>query len=201
MSEEANTTESEPIQDRIARAIKESLEPFVVSVLAALISPTQCAQGIDSESEDQRRKAIEIGRMLLHETRTSLGDSYDRIERYRQELEVQKQQQYPPKDWLYLNMKLGDDSFRAYLREQKAPRKIQDREAIAHFRALSNLGLGGLLPADRAADGDLFGYRIRKRVADDYLKSERQASSNAAARSREKSAKEKRENKRHTKSR
>lgn len=92
-------------------------------------------------------------------------------------------------------MKLGDDSFRAYLREQKAPRKIQDRDALAHHRALTKLNLGGLLIADRTADGELFGYHISKRVADNYLELERKITSVAVAKSREKNpAKQKRKN-------
>lgn len=72
MNGEAGSPEPEPIEDRIARAIGETLEPFVVSLLAALISPVQCAQGIDTEGDDQRRKAINAGRMLLDETRTRI---------------------------------------------------------------------------------------------------------------------------------
>ena len=180
--------EPEPIEDRIARVITETLEPFVVSLLAALIAPSQCVQGIDRDSEDQRRRAIELGRMLLDESRTRLKAASDQIKLYGQALEAHKQQQLPSpgEDWLYLDMKLGDDTFRQYLRELEipAPSKVRNRDAQAHFRALVELKLGGLLIANRAADGDLFGYYIRKKDADEYLKKYRKAGSDATARSR-----------------
>jgi hypothetical protein len=187
MNEQAN---SEPVEDRIARAIRETLEPFVVSLLAALITPSQCVQGIDAERDDQRRKAIEAGRMLLDETRTTIKEADSFFERHGAELSseaVKEQQQLSSaKDWLYLDMKLGDDSFRRHLRELKAPKKIQDLDAMAHYRALVKLKLGGLLIADRAADGDLFGYWITKKVAAEYLALERKAGSDAVAKSRKK---------------
>lgn len=92
MNSSSGSPEPEPIENKIALAIQNTLEPFVVSLLAALIAPSQCTQGIDRESDDQRRKAIETGRMLLEETRTRLRDSHNQIERISQELEAQKQQ-------------------------------------------------------------------------------------------------------------
>lgn len=187
MNQQAN---SEPVEDGIARAIRETLEPFVVSLLAALIAPSQCVQGIDAEGDDQRRKAIEAGRMLLDETRTRIKEADSFFERHGAELssEAVKEQQKlsSAKDWLYLSMKLGDDSFRTYLREQKAPLKIQDRDAIAHYHALVRFNLGALLVVDTAADGDLFGYSIPKRTADEYLKLVRKAGSDATAKTRSK---------------
>jgi hypothetical protein len=183
VSEEANS-EPEPIEDRIARAIEETLEPFVVSLLAALIAPSQCAQGFDQERDDQRGKAIETGRMLLDETRKRLKGAHEEIERVGAALEAHKSK--PAEECLYLDMKLGDDSFRRHLRELKAPKKIQDLDAMAHYRALVKLNLGALLIADRAVDGDLFGYWITKRVAVEYLALERKAGSDAVAKSRKK---------------
>ena len=118
--------ESEPIENRIARAIENALEPFVVSLLAALISPAQCAQGIDKESEDQRWKAITLGRLLLNETRENLRAAYPRIEQHALAMEAQRLD--PAETWLYVDITLGDDSFRTHLREQGASRKIQFRD-------------------------------------------------------------------------
>ena len=178
----------EPLEERIARAVENALEPFVVSLLAALLSPAQCVQGIERESEDQRWKAITLGRTLLNETRENLKAAYPRMEQYNLALATHKQQQIPSpaEDWLYLDMKLGDDTFSKYLRDQGAPSKIRARDAVAHLRALRELEVGGLLIANRAADGDLFGYYIRKVHADEYLKLERKAGSNAMAKSRSK---------------
>jgi hypothetical protein len=182
----ASGSQPEPLEDRIARAVSEALEPFVVSLLAALIAPSQCAQGIDQESEDQRRKAIMVGQMLLQESRKNLRDTSANIERYTQELEAQKQQLELKltMEYLFLDMKLGDDSFRQHLRAQGIPQKIQDRDALAHYRAFVDLGLGGLLIAKRAADGDLFGYHISKQNADRYLELHRKAGRDSTARSR-----------------
>jgi hypothetical protein len=141
------TPESQPppIEDRIARAIAETLEPFIVSLLAALIAPNQCAQGIDEERDDQRRKAIRLAQRLLSETRTSLQQYYADVARYTQGFEEQKQQLELKRaqDNLFLDLQLGDDSFRQYLREHSASVKIRNRDAVAHYRTFGDLGIGG----------------------------------------------------------
>jgi hypothetical protein len=176
----------EPLEERIARAVSEALEPFVVSLLAALIAPSQCAQGIDQESEDQRRKAIRLGQTLIDEARTGLREVSAQIARYGSELEAQKQQleMRLTQEFLFLDMKRGDDPFRQYLREQSDSKKIQDRDVLAHFRALVKLGLGGSLHTTRAANQELLGYYIPKNTADKYLEFERRKVSDATARSR-----------------
>jgi hypothetical protein len=194
VSGETGSNQPEPLEDRIAHAIESALEPFVVSLLAALIAPSQCVQGIDQERDDQRRKAIELGRMLLNESPENLKSAYDRIEQYNLAMEAHRQKQTlsPAEEWLYLDMKLGDDSFGRYLREAGAPGKIQNRDAIAHFRAFKELGLGGLLIADRSADEELFGFHVSKRTADQYLKAYRKSASDAEAKRRKKLAKKNR---------
>jgi hypothetical protein len=175
----------EPLEDRIAPVISETLEPFVVSLLAALISPSQCVQGIDEERDDQRRKAIRLAQRLLSETRTNLQKYYADVARYTQGLEEQKQQVELKlaQDYLFLDLQLGDDSFRQYLREHSASAKIRDRDAVAHYRTFGDLGIGGLLTAKHFG-GKVIGYHLSRHAAEEYLKRQRRKVSDATARSR-----------------
>jgi hypothetical protein len=146
----------------------------------------QCAQGIDEERDDQRRKAIRLAQRLLSEARTNLQQYYTDIARYDQELGEQTQQLELKRaqDYLFLDLQLGDDSFRQYLREHSASEKIRDRDAVAHYRIFGDLGIGGLLTAKPGPDGVAIGYHLSRHAADEYLKRERRKVSDATERSR-----------------
>lgn len=171
------------IEDRIANAIQWTLEPYIVSLLAAVLirriepdSLDRLDHNCDAELID---RAVSVALRLLPASREGIGLS--RETRADWESEKKKSAQG---EWLLCDSKANDDSFRRYLTEAGAPEFILKRGFKAHRNALLR---HKLLFNAGGKDGKAV-ISLRPAYADKYIKAEREAKAKAAKRRRDKDA-------------